>query len=98
MSERLHEMTIFLKNGESLTVVNYIEELRDIAEELVCTDCEFDGGMHPVEIRGVRLQPSPCTVVLLIQPWNVAAVQLVELTSSMMRGLKSQLRGKEFGE
>ena len=96
MSERLHQMSIFLKNGECLTIVNYMDELRDIADELVCTDNEYDGGMHPVEIRGVRLQPSPCTVVLLIQPWNVAAVELVELTSVMMRSLKTQLRGKEF--
>lgn len=94
----MHEMTIFLKTGDALTVVNYLDELRDIAEELVCSDCEYDGGSNPVEIRGVRLRPSPSTVVLLIQPWNVAAVQLVEMTTTMMRGLKMQhLRGKEFG-
>ncbi len=96
MTDNLHEMTIYLKNGEGLTVVNYLDELRDVAEDLVCTDGEYDGGMHPVEIRGVRLRPSPCTVVLLVQPWNVAAVSLVELTSTMMRGLKTQLRGKEI--
>ena len=95
-TDSLYEMTIFLKNGETLLVVNHLENLKEVAEDLVCADGEYDGGMNPVEIRGVRLVPDPGAVVLLIQPWNVAAVQLVELTAVMMRGLKGQLRGTEI--
>ena len=94
----LIEMTVFLKCGEGITVINYEGDIRESAEMLMSSDSEYDGGDFSVEIRGIRLFPDPAPIALLVQPWNVAAVTLVEVTGSAIKSLASRLTGDDWDE
>ena len=90
---RLIEMTVFLKSGDGITVVNHEDQIREAAEMLLPPDSEYDGGDFAVEIRGIRLFPVPAPIVVMVQPWNVSAVTLVEVTGSAIKSLASRISG-----
>lgn len=91
---RLAEMTVFLKSGEAVTVVNYEPEMRAAAEILLPLDSEYDGGDVAIEITGVRLFPDPSPITLMVQPWNVSAVTLVTVTSGILKAVAARLAGE----
>ena len=93
MEDPLVEMTVFLKSGDAITLVNYGSEVRAAAELLMPSDSEYDGGDLAVEMTGIRLFPDPAPLTMMVQPWNVSAVTLVEVTGATIKTLASRLNG-----
>lgn len=91
---RLIEMTVFLKSGDAITLVNHEPELREACEMLMPLDSEYDGGDVAIEINGIRLFPDPSPITLMVQPWNVSAVTLATITSGTIKALASRLTGE----
>ena len=73
------QLTIHMKTGDSLWIVNRMDALVEIADRLM-SDSEFDGGDGVVEIRGVKLTPHPIQTIMHVKPWMVAATEMIEVT------------------
>ena len=77
--DRPFQLSVYLKNGECLWVVNRLDALVEISDQLM-GDTEYDGGDGTVEIHGIKLLPQPLQTILLIKPWSVAAVEMSPVT------------------
>ena len=92
--EEPFQLTIYLKTGEALWIVNKHNNLIDVADRLM-GESEYDGGDCTVDIRGVKLMPNPVPTVLFVKPWAVAAVELTP--ASLERCKEMAARAKKLG-
>ena len=84
--EDVYQIRIHMKNGSVLWVLNQIQHLVGLVDDLM-------GDPHPmdtdsdgiVEVKGIKLLPDPCSVIIHVQSWNVAAVELVELNAEAVQ-------------
>jgi hypothetical protein len=79
-----YQLSVYLKNGECLWIVNRLDALVEVSD-LLMGDTEYDGGDGTVEIRGIKLMPEPTQSILLIKPWSVAAVEMCPVTMQRCR-------------
>lgn len=77
--EDLYKLTIHLKSGRSMYLVNQLGEFVELVPQLM-GDSEYDGGDGTVEIRGVRIKPIPSSGMICVKPWSVAAIELNEFS------------------
>ena len=73
------QLTVHLKTGETMWIVNRLDALIEIAEQLMA-ESEYDGGDNIVEVRGVKLMPHLVQTIMHIKPWMVAATEMSEVT------------------
>lgn len=88
------QLTIYLKTGETLWIINRYGCLVEIANQLM-GESEYDGGDDTVDIHGVKLMPHPVPTVLFVKPWAVAAVELNPVTMDSVKQMAS--RSKKEG-
>ena len=81
-----YQLSVYLKNGECLWIVNRLDALVEISDQLM-SDTEYDGGDGTVEIRGIKLMPEPAQALLLVKPWSVAAVEMCPVTMERCRDM-----------
>jgi len=89
-----HQLTIYLKTGETLWIVNRYDLLIEVADQLM-GESEFDGGDNTVEVRGIKMMPHPIPTTFFIKPWAVAAVELNPVTMDSVKQMAS--RSKKEG-
>ena len=82
----LFEMTIFLKNGHTIQMVNRKDDIELWTDALMGSDSEFDDGNVVIELEGIRMDPTPRAVTALVQPWNVAAVEFLKVSRERVSG------------
>lgn len=85
-STKPYQLSVYLKNGECLWIVNRLDALVEVSDQLM-SDTEYDGGDGTVEIRGIKLMPEPAQALLLVKPWSVAAVEMCPVTMERCRDM-----------
>ncbi len=90
--ERPFQLTIYLKNSDDpLWICNRQDSIVEIADQLM-GDSEYDGGDGTVSIVGVKLDPHPVPITLLIKPWAVAAVEFHPITLQRCKEMSDRSR------
>ena len=77
--EQPHQLTIYLKTGETIWIVNRYDFLIEVVDQLM-GESEYDGGDNTVEVRGIKMMPHPVPTTFFIKPWACAAVELNPVT------------------
>lgn len=81
----LYELTVYLKNGHTIQMVNRKDDIEIWTEALMGADSEFDDGNVVIELEGIRMDPTPRAVTALVQPWNVAAVEFLKVSTDRVK-------------
>ena len=55
-------MTIFLKNGHTIQMVNRKDDIEIWTDALMGSDSEFDDGNVVIELEGLEMDPTPRAV------------------------------------
>lgn len=82
-----YQLTIYLKTGDTLWVINRHDKIIDIANTLM-SDNEYDGGDATVDISGVKFVPYMIPTTVFVKPWAVAALEMSPVKEEFLKQAK----------
>jgi len=82
-----YQLTIYLKTGDTLWVINRHDKLIDVADMLM-GDNEYDGGDNTVDIDGVKFVPYLVPTTVFVKPWAVAALEMNPVKKEFLKQTK----------
>jgi len=82
-----YQLTIYLKTGDTLWIINRHDKLIDVSNELM-GDNEYDGGDNTVDITGVKFVPHLTPTTVFVKPWAVAALEMNPVKEEFIKQTK----------
>ena len=82
-----YQLTIYLKTGDTLWIVNRHDKLIEVANMLM-SDNEYDGGDNTIEVSGVKFVPHLVATTVFVKPWAVAAIEMNPVKNDLVKQTK----------